>query len=144
MGRSKRSAGSHKRHKKHKKKKSRGRRPKEVLHQLDPNSHGGSGHKKKRRPRRSAREGASAGAPTRRSGRRHKGSADTSGSGRAARAIPIEGLSKSSLIDTRYPTLAMETSNFGIETWLPDHNQDLNATDVITFSRKSRKGCLWR
>jgi hypothetical protein len=44
----------------------------------------------------------------------------------------------------RYPTLKVATGHFGVETWLPDPGQNLNTDTSIIFSKKGRKGRLWR
>jgi hypothetical protein len=94
----------------------------------------------KRRTRRRRRRRHEEEGDVRRSPRLHKGSRH----GKGAHSIPIEGLEGNKVSGTPYPKLKVAVGNFGIETWLPDPGQDLNAVTSIIFSKKGRKGRLWR
>jgi hypothetical protein len=74
----------------------------------------------------------------------HRKSGRQRGVPAAAPPIPVEGLSKSSVVVGRYPDLAEKVVHYGIETWMPDPMQDLNASETISFTMKGRKGRLWR
>ena len=57
--------------------------------------------------------------------------------------IPVEGLVGGGVVG-RYPGPAKPIEKLVTRFWRPDENQDLNKTDIIQFSMKTRKGQLIR